>query len=545
MRIFSIVLVFCFLCTLSPIQAIEDDLSDERQRMQDFDQMRPQDQSVFRERATDLVKEWFPKYTLGKTYKDRSPVSSLFQGLYSHAAKYSGVSNSHIIPQLEMDLKMATDLDPTLVEVWLARGLIVQLQGRLSDSNHFFRVAQLAAKGSECRPEANAEVRLNLHQALAINYRNLTNWDACRAEIEAGFKVRPKEPFLMVFKGLLLAGEGSYSEAVRLAIQMPGLRFRHQTNLSMGYSARPSDYANRWIRSQALMAVGDYPAARHALGDLEDESFYRLPIGRSFWNDAGLVFELCGDPEAVDNYTRAYSHNILGPLMPITVSALGPVVLDLPHEDTPYWVSEDGYYLGGSPFSYVASQLNSMAKAPDDAFRTAARDRALDMLSNLERRGVPQDLCCAFRARVLMADGETFAAYDDLKLAHEAFGARGVFDQGTSLLLGQLHLLRNEPEAARTVFSEVVDKSPDKGLAWREMGVACSQAGDQEAALEAMNLALELEPLSAPGWFNHGVFLFRQSQYDEALKSLEKAYQLDPENAEIMHMLQRVNRARR
>jgi Flp pilus assembly protein TadD len=221
------------------------------------------------------------------------------------------------------------------------------------------------------------------------------------------------------------------------------------------------------------------------------------------------------------------------------------LVLGFPGRDIPFFTNSRHGFMGGSPFGYIAQQMNLMAQASGGLERAAARVRALDMCEALLRRQIRPDVVRALRARVHLAADCPELALLDLEFAHTAFAANGVVDAGTSLLLGQQELVAGSVERSRVLLAEAAAAEPDNALVWRQLGVALAEAQEFEPAREAMETALALDPASADGWYNLGLLMYRNGDLDSAAAHLEKAWALDPEDGRVQSLLQTLDTVRR
>jgi len=448
------------------------------------------------------------------------------------------------------DLSEAVRQDPTDVLARVTVGLVhVQTGNQRAGINHLEKALLILGPPVE-KEELTADdvlvkyLRNMAYYYLALGYRDFGAWDQFGAAVDIGWE-NQQSPIMAVLKGLYLAGSGQTSAAISWAVRMPALKFPHRSSLSSGRYARPADYANRWIKSQALFAAGDLAGARHILGDLKTDKQRGLPFGARFWEDAGLICELLDDPAARGYYNMAALKSFLGFVYPSSDGTLAPMVLNFPGRRIPFFTTPAGGFEAGSPFAYIASRMSIMAESPGTPAADAARVKALDMCQTLLRRQIQPDLVRAFRARVHMANERPDLARPDLEFARAGFAARGVVDPGTSILLGQQELLAGRNERSRELFDEALQVIPDNALAYRELGIALGRAKEYDLALKAMNKALELEPDSLEGWFNLGVLVYRQGDFDGALSHLEKAWSLDPGNELVQKMLQTVAQARR
>ncbi|MBK7046644.1 MAG: tetratricopeptide repeat protein [bacterium] len=451
------------------------------------------------------------------------------------------------------DFTAALAADPCCLTALVARGLVRKAAGEpraaIADWSRALRLLEDADVDEADKDAAAmcASLRRTAGWALALACSRLGMWE--QAETAVTMMVgrqgrRPDGPEALIH-GLCLAGSGRTAEAIDWTVRMPPIEYRHTSSLSAGYKATPGAFANDWIRSQALLADGDFAGARWALGDIDDRRFHNLPLADVYWQDAGLVCELAGDRDAGRCYERAHSRAPLWFARPTKGTTAAPIVLGFPAAGVPFFTTGDGAFAGGSPFGFLARQMALAVEEVDPAAREKARLRALECCEMLVRRNLRPDIVRALRARLYLAAGCAAQAGPDLQYAHDAFAVQGVIDPGTSLLLGQLELAARRPERARELFGEAVGAAPESALNWRALGVALSEAGQYAEARSAMEKALALEPDSMEGWYNLGVLDWKQGDGIASLAHLEKAWSLDPGNERVQYMLQTVATARR
>jgi len=452
---------------------------------------------------------------------------------------------SNILGPALTDLEQALVLDPTLVPPRVVLGTVLVKTGRPREGiNHLVKARAVLAARAAADVALDNYLRERACYYLAQGYRACGLWDEALDAVAAGHKLNPLRAY-DILQGLCLAGSGRTSEAISYAVRMPAIEFRHRTALSSGVYARPSEYANRWIKSQALLAAGDLTGARHVLGDLKNYQARRMPFYQEFWQDVGLVCELLRDPEARDHYNMIAWRSAMFWAYPSTDRLFASVVLGYPDPELPVFITPDEGFEGGSPFAFLARQLETMAEVSDPTAVEDAATRGLDMCASLLRHNIQPDLVRAFRARINLAANHSELAYPDLVFAQSGFAVRGLVDPGTSILLGQQELLAGNNERSRNLFDEAISATPDNAMAWRELGVALGRAGEFAGARKAMDRALDLEPDSMEGWFNLGILAYRQHEYEQSLQSLEKAWTLEPGNQRVQKMLQTVATAQR
>ncbi len=516
-----------------------------------FAQLDPEDRQARTKAAALLVDSWFNKFLVKDGEVKRGLYSALGYACYRRVAgDYNGGKAPNALGQAFRDLESAVVQDPTQLVARTALGMALVETGRPREGINHLEKTLCVLASTPCEAGTDDGVlhdylREKALYFLALGYRDCGLWSKALAAVETCGQLNPT-PMLNVLKGLCIAGSGRTSEAISFAVRMPPIEFRHRTALSSGWLQRPSDYANRWIKSQALLAAGDVSGARHVLGELKTHRARRLlPMYRRFWQDAGLVCELLEDPAARTHYNMVAWRSFLGWGYPSEDRMLAPVVLGYPSSRVPFFVTPDQGFEGGSPFAFIAAQLNIMAAVTSTSEADRAYLRGLDLCETLLRRNIQPDLVRAFRARVHLAGDRSELAHADLVFAQAGFASRGLVDPGTSILLGQQELLAGHNDRSRELFDEALAVVPENALAWRELGIALGRVRQFDLAHKAMDKALELEPDSLEGWFNLGVLTYRRGHYDQALLHFQAAWELEPGNERVQKMLQTVATAQR
>jgi tetratricopeptide (TPR) repeat protein len=526
-----------------------------------FAQRSPLEREQRTRAAAALVDPWLGDFRVrnGKVPRDLTMVigKACFAIWSTRTADIADGRASDIFSAIMADLQAAVALDPTQVTARIAEGLLLQLAGEsragIGELSRSVCLLDAGLGGLGDSGDDQVAVRRSLRRtagwALASAYRSLGLWDQAESAAVAMEDVpehhQRNGPWSLIH-GLCLAGRGSTTEAIDWAVRMPPLEYRRVSSLGSGAYARPGAFANDWIKSQALLADGDPVAALHVLGDLEARKKHKaLPLADQYWQDAGLICEVMGDDLAAGYYEQALSHAPLWFARPTTATTASPLVAGFPATSIPFFTTKDGGFAGGSPFGFIAFQLNIVGQDAEGEVRATARRRALDLCEALLRRRIRPDVVRALRARLYLADECAELARPDLEFAHGAFAAHGLVDPGTSLLLGQQELVLGHGDRARTLLDEAVAAMPTNALAWRELGVALGQVREFDLAQEAMEKGLALDPDSMEGWYNLSVLAYQRREFDRALQGLEKAWALDPGNPRVQFMMQTVASAQR
>ncbi len=446
-----------------------------------------------------------------------------------------GLGNSLI------DLKEATNIDPSFVEAWSARGRLACEAGDIHQGLEYLDAARLAAdlRREYGRPVSD-DIQMEIFRERAWALRDLALWDEGLAAVQEGLEFRHGDRDLVLIKGLLLAGAGRYSEAVSLAVRMPPMRYRKYGLLNMGLEFEESAYANLWIKSQALMAIGDYKMAMNIFGDMSLYPYRGVLVHSDrFWEDVGLVAELTGAEDAPVYYAIGYITRKYDRYYPAGAFNMGPMVLDVPNGRMPCYTSfGTRFQVAGSPLSYIALQMNQMSLGIFEGQKMQAAGRALRALEIAERRNIRPDVCRALRGRIYFSGDDFKGAFIELKAAREGFRTRGEVDSGTSLLLGMLELQNSRYQPAARYLEEVVEKDPASAVGWRSLGVVYASLGLPDRALAAMDTALDLQPYSVSGLYNRGLFHYQSRDYVAATEDLDLALRMDPDNREVQRLLQ-------
>jgi tetratricopeptide (TPR) repeat protein len=439
------------------------------------------------------------------------------------------------------DLQQACKLDPSYAEAWGLLGHFYASAGDPYKGRESLDRARLAiiARNQTDRP-VDREVQLEIFRNRAWVLRDLGLWEEGLDAVQEGLRFRRGDRDLVLLKGLCLAGAGRYEDAVSLAVRMKPFEYPKFDLFHIGSSQQTSDYANRWIKSQAALAVGDYAQARHVLGGLESYPYrWYMPHQNRFFRDVGLAAELVDDPEAATYYAIALISDPYYGFFPYMAGNLLPLVQDVPDPYLPYFTSFGGrFYLGGSLLSYAARQMNMMSLSVFEMQRSQAAWRALQALNIAERRNIRPDVVRALRGRVYFSQDELALARQDLTAASEAFRKEGRPDAGTSLLMGLLEMNEGRYQEAVPQLQEAVLTDPELAVGWRSLGVSLARLNRADQAAQAMDQALELEPRSVSGLYNRGLLHLQNQDFARAGACLERAYQLDPENHEVQRLLQ-------
>jgi tetratricopeptide (TPR) repeat protein len=105
----------------------------------------------------------------------------------------------------------------------------------------------------------------------------------------------------------------------------------------------------------------------------------------------------------------------------------------------------------------------------------------------------------------------------------------------------------NAQQLAKQNYRHAMQLDPRYLPAYEGMARLCSDLGEHEQAVFALDSALARFPQSASLWYERGMVMGRMKQFDQALHNLHRAAQLEPGNAKygksVGLMLARLNRS--
>jgi len=494
------------------------------------------EQEVVREEAKNVLKDW-ESFEWEATERHDARYRTWFHDpADSWHHSYLGVGLGNGI----LALKTAAAIDPAYAEVWSDLGhLSLQVGDWQSALEHLDRARVAADVRRAFDRPVDREYQLVIYRNRAWVLRDLGRWEEGLEAVQEGLEFRPGDHDLVLIKGLLLAGAGRYEEAMTVALRMKPYRFPLFNLFNRGLKYQKSAYANNWIRSQALLAKGDYHGAFRILGDLKRYSYISLfTHSDRYWRDVGLAAELVGNEKAGLYYAIGHITRSYWGYFPLQSESLGPLVLDVPNPRAPVFTSFGRrFYAGGSYLTYIAIQMNRMALATFPAKKQDAAGRALHALEIAERRNLRPDVCRAMRGRIYYYNDDFQGARTELLAARTAFLEKNTVDSGTSLLLGLLEMQGGRHQGAARFLEEAVGADPKLAVGWRSLGVVYDHLGLPDKAIAAMDMALEVDPYSVSGLYNRGIFHLQHGNQSAAAKDLQLARRFDPENREVQRML--------
>ena len=104
-------------------------------------------------------------------------------------------------------------------------------------------------------------------------------------------------------------------------------------------------------------------------------------------------------------------------------------------------------------------------------------------------------------------------------------------DLSSCYSLGRLKQLENDHQGAILVYQSMLDRRPDAGIVWNNLGVAYREIGKPDDAIASFQAAVRLAPNTAEAWNNLGVAQDELNLTQDAINSYRKAIEIQPDYA--------------
>lgn len=202
--------------------------------------------------------------------------------------------------------------------------------------------------------------------------------------------------------------------------------------------------------------------------------------------------------------------------------------------------AQDPSAIAGMSASRTGTQTSTLLSAPaagNAAAATVIYNRAIDHLANGDMNAAIMDLdevlvlqprdayALLGRADAYTKLGEKERALADL---WNVLGiqARGPVAEQALLKLGQNAMNEGDPRSAEILFDRYVNIAPYDALSWCHRGIAKSALRQNDAALEDLDKAIDLDPQLDKAHVNKGLILLRMGFRQEGCASLQLAHDL-------------------
>ncbi|MFW6264055.1 MAG: tetratricopeptide repeat protein, partial [Cyanobacteriota bacterium] len=100
---------------------------------------------------------------------------------------------------------------------------------------------------------------------------------------------------------------------------------------------------------------------------------------------------------------------------------------------------------------------------------------------------------------------------------------------------GLKHATTGNVEAAIEAWDKTIALQPDFAEAWYNRGCALGQLKQPEEAIASYDKAVELKPDYIEAWFNRGTMLFQVGRFEEAIASYDQAIEINPDDASFWY----------
>jgi predicted TPR repeat methyltransferase len=95
--------------------------------------------------------------------------------------------------------------------------------------------------------------------------------------------------------------------------------------------------------------------------------------------------------------------------------------------------------------------------------------------------------------------------------------------------LARLKQRDNDHKGALTIYKSILEKQPDYGEVWNNLGVAYRETGNQDEAISCFHRAVKFTPGMAEAWNNLGVAQDEFNMFKDSSESYRKAIEIHPD----------------
>jgi len=206
----------------------------------------------------------------------------------------------------------------------------------------------------------------------------------------------------------------------------------------------------------------------------------------------------------------------------------------------PFWVNPDGGYVTGSLLAYQGYCRDRMKAETDPDLRTSWAN----FVVWAGKAGVHR---YPYRPWTRLWRGEAFLELDmikqaenDITIGRAWFEEFGIDEPALNPVDGHIYLLDKNYYQALPLLEQAALDFPADASVWADLGLVRIKLTGREAAREAFNRALELDPSLGVVWHNRGLLNLQDDRFAEALSDLETAAELAPHDPQVVADLARV-----
>ena len=209
----------------------------------------------------------------------------------------------------------------------------------------------------------------------------------------------------------------------------------------------------------------------------------------------------------------------------------------------PFWVNTDDGFVTGSLLAYSGYVHERMTASGNRAERVAWAERVEVAASRTEERYPSRPWPILWRSDALAILGRLDEASTEIARAREAFRRWQLDDPDLDRVQGHILLLQGKFAQAAPLIRAAAAALPQNASCWMDLGTVELRAGNDSAAREAFDRALELNGDLPMALYNRGLLKWREGDREEAQAEIERALEIVPDNSEISETLARLREA--
>jgi tetratricopeptide (TPR) repeat protein len=322
------------------------------------------------------------------------------QAQYARQGEPSGwglqIADVTVVGDCLQRLGTATGLDPSNPYAWHLYGWFADCVGDVDRAGRAFECAEQALA---LVPEGElVDVRRGVTLARAWSARERGDTRVASGLVEQADALGA-DPFqVTLLRGLLAARRGDHPAALAESQKLRHVEIRRfpmnfrttgtapEVNNVDVWKAVPSDFAQRWIEALSFIETGQMEMAAKAFGRYGLDHLY--PQAHRFWDDAGMIYELTGRPDAaLQAWEQARITTPFAPYIPWKSREHDLGTLTGRPGEQPVYLAFDSFPVAGNRLVFVVSLLEEMAREPRDAERQVLAAKAVAELDLCVMRG--------------------------------------------------------------------------------------------------------------------------------------------------------------
>lgn len=464
-----------------------------------------------------------------------------------------------IITHTIKHLETATGLDPTNPYTWqhlaFFTGLVGDNSRQLQALNTGLQtLAEYEPQVSSEKADELALMKLRMMLDRSWLCRSTGQFNSSRQDVDNAIQLMSSDGLrtidlareALLLQALVMVDQGQIHEARIKAKKLGGWQLPMGKNSAQSFtSAVPvlrkenlekieSNFDRQWVWAMTYLKQEDREQALGYLNKQKWTTEFPPHMNYRFFQDMGRIQEHFGQwKEAKVSYAFALLYRPFFPFFPVHGATGLSRVFSQTGSGRTYYVGYGNFFLAGSYFSYAANRVVALevASSPEN-FERLGKD-ALTALTNCIAQNNHTSGSYALRGRVHYRLENFQLAENDLHQAHEMLITEGNESPDVIKLLAVLHFNRKDYQGTIDLLTRYNEMKPRDGFGWRLSGLALAHQNRFEDAIKILDVALDIDPQSAPGWYNRALVHLHLANVNQARFDLENAMRLDPENREI------------